>query len=152
MAKDSLKRRDFLKLSALMSLGVAAPTAMELLAYRQAHAQTKLKASFSSAGLAGTWNAAGEQAARYFAGLLGVEIHQRIHATSRRDLHAVVVLQPADRQRREGREPTVEDHVSIDLVGLVVTGSLVTRSARRQGLEVALEEVPLVLATGLDRK
>jgi ribose transport system substrate-binding protein len=74
MAKVNFNRRDFLKMSGLMGLGVAAPTFFDLLDYREAHAQTKLNAAFSSAGLAGTWNAAGQQAALYFAKLLGVNI------------------------------------------------------------------------------
>jgi ribose transport system substrate-binding protein len=43
--------------------------------YRRAHGQDEpIKAAMSSAGLAGTWNAQGEEAARYFASLVGVEI------------------------------------------------------------------------------
>jgi ribose transport system substrate-binding protein len=43
--------------------------------YRLAHAQDKpLKAAMSSAGLAGTWNAQGEEAARWMASLLNVDI------------------------------------------------------------------------------
>ncbi|MEP7290500.1 MAG: sugar ABC transporter substrate-binding protein, partial [Chloroflexota bacterium] len=43
--------------------------------YRRAHAQDQpLRAAMSSAGLAGTWNAQGQNAALYWAGLLGVEI------------------------------------------------------------------------------
>jgi ribose transport system substrate-binding protein len=43
--------------------------------HRRAHAQDQpLRAAMSSAGLAGTWNAQGEEAARYWADLLGVEI------------------------------------------------------------------------------
>src|SRR5579859_6494746 len=75
MATFDLNRRDFLKLSSLAGLGVASPTLMELVSYRAANAQAKpLNAAFSSAGLAGTWNAAGQQAALYFAKLLGVNI------------------------------------------------------------------------------
>jgi len=75
MAKSGFNRREFFRLSGMMGLGIAAPTLLELIEYRQAHAQSKpLKAAMSSAGLAGTWNAEGQKAALYFAKLLGVEI------------------------------------------------------------------------------
>lgn len=75
MAKNTINRRDFMKLSGMLGMGLAAPTMLELIEYRQARAQSNpLKAAMSSAGLAGTWNAEGQKAAQYFAKLLGVEI------------------------------------------------------------------------------
>jgi ribose transport system substrate-binding protein len=76
MAKNSLNRRNFLKLSGMLGMGIAAPAMLELVEYRQAQAaQGKtLNAAMSSAGLAGTWNAEGKKAAEYFGKLLGVNI------------------------------------------------------------------------------
>jgi len=70
-----LNRRNFLKSSAIFSSGFAFSHLMPFIEYRRAHAQDKpLRAAMSSAGLAGTWNAQGEESARYWASLLGVDI------------------------------------------------------------------------------
>lgn len=70
-----LNRRDFIKGSMLFGSGLAFANFLPFIQYRMVHAQDKpLKAAMSSAGLAGTWNAQGEEAARWMAGLLGVEI------------------------------------------------------------------------------
>src|SRR5690606_13489786 len=67
--------RDFLRGSMTLSSGLALAQFLPFIEYRRAHAQDQpLKAAMSSAGLAGTWNAQGEEAARWMAGLLGVEI------------------------------------------------------------------------------
>lgn len=72
---SKLNRRAFLKSSALLGSGFAFANFLPFIEYRRAHAQdAPLKAAMSSAGLAGTWNAQGEEAARWMAGLLGVEI------------------------------------------------------------------------------
>ena len=71
MGIDNVNRRDFFKASSLLGLGLAA-TALPSLA--KARDGKPLRAAFSSAGLAGTWNAAGQAAALYFAKLLNVEI------------------------------------------------------------------------------
>ncbi len=72
---NHMDRRNFLKSSLLLSSGFALGNLLPVLEYRLAHAQDRpLRAAMSSAGLAGTWNAQGEEAARYFADLLGVEI------------------------------------------------------------------------------
>lgn len=70
-----INRRDFLRGSMTLSSGLALAQFLPFIEYRRAHAQDQpLKAAMSSAGLAGTWNAQGEEAARWMAGLLGVEI------------------------------------------------------------------------------
>jgi ribose transport system substrate-binding protein len=70
-----MNRRSFLRNSALMSAGLAFPGMLSFIEYRRAHArQQPLRAAFSSGGLAGTWNAQGQEAALYMADLLGVEI------------------------------------------------------------------------------
>ena len=72
---STLNRRNFLKNSLVLSSGFALGNYLPFIEYRRAHAQDQpLKAAMSSAGLAGTWNAQGEEAARWMAGLLGVEI------------------------------------------------------------------------------
>jgi len=72
---SKLNRRDFLKSGLTFSSGLALASFLPFIEYRRAHAQDQpLKAAMSSAGLAGTWNAQGEEAARYWASLLGVEI------------------------------------------------------------------------------
>lgn len=72
---NKVNRRAFLKSSMVFSSGLAFANFMPFIEYRRAHAQDNpLKAAMSSAGLAGTWNAQGEEAARYWASLLGVEI------------------------------------------------------------------------------
>ncbi len=72
---SQINRRNFLKSSFVLGSGMAFANFFPFIEYRRAHAQDKpLKAAMSSAGLAGTWNAQGEEAARYWASLLGVEI------------------------------------------------------------------------------
>jgi ribose transport system substrate-binding protein len=71
----TFNRRDFLKSSLAFSSGLAMAGWLPFIEYRRAHAQDQpLRAAMSSAGLAGTWNAQGEEAARWMANLLGVEI------------------------------------------------------------------------------
>ena len=72
---SQLNRRNFLRSGFVLSSGLALGGFGPFIEYRRAHAQDKpLQAAMSSAGLAGTWNAQGEEAARYWASLLGVEI------------------------------------------------------------------------------
>jgi len=73
--KKSFSRRDFLKGSLFASSGLVAANFFSFMEYRRAHAQDKkLKAAMSSAGLAGTWNAQGQEAALKWGALLGVDI------------------------------------------------------------------------------
>lgn len=68
-------RRDFLKGGLFTGGGLFAANLLAFIDYRRAHAQDEpLKAAMSSAGLAGTWNAQGQEAALYWAKLLGVEV------------------------------------------------------------------------------
>jgi ribose transport system substrate-binding protein len=71
-----ISRRSFLKSSLFAGSGLVAANLLTFMQYRQAQAaQGKvLKAAMSSAGLAGTWNAQGQEAALYWAKLLGVEV------------------------------------------------------------------------------
>lgn len=70
-----LSRRDFLRTSALASSSVMASGLLPFIGYRMAHAQDQpLRAAMSSAGLAGSWNAQGQDAALYWAQLLGVQV------------------------------------------------------------------------------
>lgn len=72
---SKVNRRDFLRSSMLFGSGLAVANFLPFIEYRRVHAQDQpLKAAMSSAGLAGTWNAQGEESARYWASLLGVEI------------------------------------------------------------------------------
>jgi ribose transport system substrate-binding protein len=72
---SKINRRDFLRSSMILGSGMAFGGFLPFVQYRLAHAQDKpLKAAMSSAGLAGTWNAQGEEAARWMASLLNVEI------------------------------------------------------------------------------
>lgn len=72
---STLNRRNFLKNSFVLGSGFTFANFLPFIEYRRAHAQDQpLRAAMSSAGLAGTWNAQGEEAARWMAGLLGVEI------------------------------------------------------------------------------
>lgn len=74
MAKG-LSRRDLLKGGLFAGGGLFAANFLAFLDYRRAHAQDQpLRAAMSSAGLAGTWNAQGQEAALYWANLLGVEV------------------------------------------------------------------------------
>jgi ribose transport system substrate-binding protein len=76
MSQKSLTRRDFLKGSLFAGSGLVAANFFAFLEYRRAEAaQGKtLKAAMSSAGLAGTWNAQGQEAALWWGKLLGVEV------------------------------------------------------------------------------
>lgn len=72
---NGFSRRDFLKGGLFAGGGLIAANLLALIDYRRAHAQDKpLRAAMSSAGLAGTWNAQGQEAALYWAKLLGVEV------------------------------------------------------------------------------
>ena len=76
--RNRFSRRDFLKLSGAAGVGAAAfgGPLMPFLAHRMANAQDSepLRAAMSSAGLAGSWNAQGQDAALYWGELLNVEI------------------------------------------------------------------------------
>lgn len=73
--KRYLSRRDLLKGGLTLGSGLAMANMLGFIQYRRAHAQDQpLRAAMSSAGLAGTWNAQGQEAALYWADLLGVEI------------------------------------------------------------------------------
>lgn len=68
-------RRDFLKGSLFAGSGLALANLFALIEYRRARAQEQpLRAAMSSAGLAGTWNAQGQEAAQWWCDLLGVEL------------------------------------------------------------------------------
>lgn len=70
-----VSRRDFLKGSLFAGSGLVAANFFAFVEHRRARAQDqKLRAAMSSAGLAGTWNAQGQQAALRWGELLGVEI------------------------------------------------------------------------------
>ncbi|MDX2136816.1 MAG: sugar ABC transporter substrate-binding protein [Chloroflexota bacterium] len=72
---SGFSRRDFLKGSLFAGGGLALANLMALVEYRRTKAQdAPLRAAMSSAGLAGTWNAQGQQAALRWGELLGVEI------------------------------------------------------------------------------
>lgn len=74
-SKKAVSRRDFLKGSLFASSGLVAANFFAFMEYRRANAQNKkLRAAMSSAGLAGTWNAQGQEAALKWGELLGVEI------------------------------------------------------------------------------
>jgi ribose transport system substrate-binding protein len=71
----SFNRRDFLKGSLFTGAGLVAANFLAFIEYRRAHAQAEpLRAAMSSAGLAGTWNAQGQEAALKWGELLGVDI------------------------------------------------------------------------------
>src|SRR5215207_8337445 len=71
----NFSRRDFLRSSLLAGSGIVGANLLSFIEYRRTVAQSEpLKAAMSSAGLAGTWNAQGQEAALYWGGLLGVEI------------------------------------------------------------------------------
>lgn len=77
MSKNTgFSRRDFLKSSLFVGGALSLPGLLSFMQYRQAKAQSDgpLRAAMSSAGLAGTWNAQGQEAALWWAGLLGVEV------------------------------------------------------------------------------
>jgi ribose transport system substrate-binding protein len=73
--KRGLSRRDLLKGGFTLGAGLGFANLLAFIDYRRAHAQDQpLRAAMSSAGLAGSWNAQGQDAALYWASLLGVEI------------------------------------------------------------------------------
>lgn len=73
--KRLFNRRDFLKGSITAGAGLAFANLLAFIDYRRAHAQdAPIRAAMSSAGLAGSWNAQGQDAALYWADLLGVEV------------------------------------------------------------------------------
>ncbi len=74
--KSALSRRDFLKGGLFAGGALTFANMMAFMEYRQADAQANgpLKAAFSSAGLAGTWNAQGQDAALAYGKLYGVDI------------------------------------------------------------------------------
>jgi ribose transport system substrate-binding protein len=74
MAKG-LNRREFLMANLLLGAGVAAPGVLSLLEYRRARGQNRtLHAAFSTAGMAGTWNQQGRDAAYLMAKWLDIDI------------------------------------------------------------------------------
>jgi len=73
--KRGLSRRDLFKAGISVGAGLSFGNLLALSNYRRAHAQDQpLRAAMSSAGLAGTWNAQGQEAALYWANLFGVEV------------------------------------------------------------------------------
>jgi ribose transport system substrate-binding protein len=74
--KNSMDRRSFLKGALFTGGGLMAANLFTFMQYRQARAQAgeRLRAAMSSAGLAGTWNAQGQEAALRWGELLGVDI------------------------------------------------------------------------------
>jgi len=74
--KTSIDRRSFLKGALFTGGGLMAANLFSFMQYRQARAQAgeRLRAAMSSAGLAGTWNAQGQEAALRWGELLGVDI------------------------------------------------------------------------------
>lgn len=72
---QGFSRRDFLKGSLFAGGGLALANVISLIDYRRAKGQdAPLRAAMSSAGLAGTWNAQGQEAALRWGELLNVEI------------------------------------------------------------------------------
>ncbi len=76
MARNKISRRDILKMGLFSGGALSLSSLFTFMQYRQAHAQENgpLKAAMSSAGLAGTWNAQGQEAALAWAKLFGVEV------------------------------------------------------------------------------
>lgn len=77
MARNKgLSRRDLLKAGVFSGGALSMSGMLSFMQYRQAHAQANgpLKAAMSSAGLAGTWNAQGQESALAWAKLFGVEV------------------------------------------------------------------------------
>lgn len=73
--KQNFSRRNFLKGGLTLGAGLAFGNLMSFIDYRRARAQSEpIRAAMSSAGLAGSWNAQGQDAALYWANLLGVEV------------------------------------------------------------------------------
>lgn len=75
MAQKGFSRRDFLKGSLFTGSGLVMGNLLSFIEYRRAVAQDQpLRGAMSSAGLQGSWNAQGQEAALWWADLLGVEI------------------------------------------------------------------------------
>jgi ribose transport system substrate-binding protein len=73
--RKGLSRRDLLKAGLTMGSGLTLANLFAFVEYRRARAQSDpIRAAMSSAGLAGTWNAQGQEAALRWAQLLGVEV------------------------------------------------------------------------------
>ena len=74
-SKQGLSRRDLLKAGLTLGSGLTLANLFAFVEYRRARAQSDpIRAAMSSAGLAGTWNAQGQEAALRWAELLGVEV------------------------------------------------------------------------------
>lgn len=74
-SKQRFSRRNFLKTGLFAGAGLPFMNLQGFIDYRRSIAQAQpLRAAMSSAGLAGTWNAQGQEAALYWASLLGVEV------------------------------------------------------------------------------
>jgi len=68
-------RRSFLKAGAALGASASFANILSFIDYRRARAQDEpIRAAMSSAGLAGSWNAQGQDAALYWANQLGVEV------------------------------------------------------------------------------
>jgi hypothetical protein len=68
--KRGLSRRDLLKGGLTLGAGLSFANLLAFIDYRRAHAQDQpIRAAMSSAGLAGSWNAQGQDAALYWASL-----------------------------------------------------------------------------------
>src|SRR5437016_5912904 len=75
MSTNRFNRRTFLKGSLAAGGSLAFANLLAFIDYRRSVAQSQpLNAAMSSAGLAGTWNAQGQDAAMYWASLLGVNV------------------------------------------------------------------------------
>ena len=76
MARNRISRRDILKMGLFSGGALSMANMFAFMQYRQADAQANgpLKAAMSSAGLAGTWNAQGQEAALAYGKLYGVDI------------------------------------------------------------------------------
>ena len=73
--KQSFSRRELLKGGLAAGAALSFANIMGFIDYRRAHAQSEpINAAMSSAGLAGSWNAQGQDAALYWANLLGVNV------------------------------------------------------------------------------
>jgi ribose transport system substrate-binding protein len=67
-------RRSFLKSAGLIGAGVFGSNILNVVSRATAQEERKLRCAMSSAGLAGTWNVQGKQAAERWGELLGVEV------------------------------------------------------------------------------
>lgn len=72
---SQMKRRDFLKAASVFGAGALGASILSRVGEVAAQEDGPLlRCAMSSAGLAGTWNVQGKQAAEYWGGLLGVEV------------------------------------------------------------------------------